>query len=156
MIFSFLPLVLLAPLPNNEECAHSYDIMYVWKIMSRASLRLIKTNNLSLARLQAERLPCLFFCKTTNRIWQIEGKYKWKFESYFRSNPKIYIGCYWDTTDSECWQKQRYFLKTHLITFYWCKVQFQIQSPNKFGIFVIVLAHKWELFLATGFETGKS
>ena len=32
--------------------------------------------------------------------------------------------------------------------------QFQTQSPEKFGIFVIVLAYKRELFLATGFETG--
>ena len=32
--------------------------------------------------------------------------------------------------------------------------KFQTQSSEIFCIFVIVLVYKWELFLATGFETG--
>ena len=53
----FPPLFFLVPfaqLSYNEECAHSYDIMSVWKIMSSASLLLIEANNLSLEKLYAK------------------------------------------------------------------------------------------------------
>ena len=44
--------VFFAPLPYNEGCAHSFEIMSVWKIMSSASLLLVMANSLSLEELQ--------------------------------------------------------------------------------------------------------
>ena len=51
--------VFFAPLPYNEGCAHSFEIMSVWKIMSCASLLLVEANNSSLAALHSNRLPSL-------------------------------------------------------------------------------------------------
>ena len=47
------------PLPYNEGCAHSSDIMPFRKIMPSASLRLVKGNNFSLERLRSKLLPSL-------------------------------------------------------------------------------------------------
>ena len=48
-----------APLSYNEGCAHSFDIMSVWKIMSSASLSLIKANNLPLEVLHWNWVPSM-------------------------------------------------------------------------------------------------
>ena len=60
----FFFLVPFAPLSYNEKCAHSYDVMSVWKIMSSASLLLIEANNLSLEKLYTKWLSSLPAFKT--------------------------------------------------------------------------------------------